>query len=179
MVAAELKRTLQTLACAKYKVLTKHPKGRDISESDYFSFNSGFTAPLAKIRIQTIAAKVETDAERRETDLKVEEARNTQCDVSRRWQSDPLQRHLLTVMRTLSRQACVVRIMKDRKQLAHIDLVNEVIRQLSHRFQPSPQMVKKSIERLIEKEYLERDEADRKKLKYVVGVSFFGLELSA
>ena len=60
--------------------------------------------------------------------------------------------------------------MKDRKQLAHIDLVNEVIRQLSHRFQPSPQMVKKSIERLIEKEYLERDEADRKKLKYVVGV---------
>ncbi|TKA58299.1 hypothetical protein B0A53_00036 [Rhodotorula sp. CCFEE 5036] len=143
MVAAELKRTLQTLACAKYKVLTKHPKGRDISESDYFSFNSGFTAPLAKIRIQTIAAKVETDAERRETELKVEEARNTQCD------------------------ACVVRIMKDRKQLAHIDLVNEVIRQLSHRFQPSPQMVKKSIERLIEKEYLERDEADRKKLKYV------------
>ncbi|GAA5975531.1 hypothetical protein JCM10908_005192 [Rhodotorula pacifica] len=143
MVATELKRTLQTLACAKYKVLTKHPKGRDISESDHFSFNSGFTAPLAKIRIQTIAAKVETDAERRETESKVDEARNTQCD------------------------ACVVRIMKDRKQLAHIDLVNEVIRQLSHRFQPSPQMVKKSIERLIEKEYLERDEADRKKLKYV------------
>lgn len=82
MVAAELKRTLQTLACAKYKVLTKHPRGRDISESDQFSFNFGFTAPLAKIRIQTIAAKVETDAERRETESKVDEARNTQCDVS-------------------------------------------------------------------------------------------------
>lgn len=82
MVPGELKRTLQTLACAKYKVLTKHPRGRDISESDQFSFNSSFTAPLAKIRIQTIAAKVETDAERRETESKVDEARNTQCDVS-------------------------------------------------------------------------------------------------
>ncbi|GJN87607.1 hypothetical protein Rhopal_000562-T1 [Rhodotorula paludigena] len=141
MVASELKRTLQTLACAKYKVLTKHPRGRDVAETDQFSFNHLFTAPLAKIRIQTIAAKVETDAERKETELKVDEARNTQCDV--------------------------LRIMKDRKQLAHIDLVNEVIRQLSHRFQPTPQMVKKSIERLIEKEYLERDDADRKKLKYV------------
>lgn len=58
--------------------------------------------------------------------------------------------------------------MKDRKVLQHLDLVNEVIRQLSHRFQPSPQMVKKAVERLIEKEYLERDEVDRKKLKYMV-----------
>ncbi|BGO96947.1 hypothetical protein JCM10021v2_000583 [Rhodotorula toruloides] len=144
MLAPELKRTLQTLACAKYKVLTKHPKGRDVNETDSFSFNSAFTAPLAKIRIQTVAAKVETDAERKETESKVDEARNTQCD------------------------ACIVRVMKDRKQLQHMDLVNEVIRQLSHRFQPTPQMIKKSIERLIEKEYLERDDEDRKKLKYMV-----------
>ncbi|GEM06638.1 cullin 3 [Rhodotorula toruloides] len=143
MLAPELKRTLQTLACAKYKVLTKHPKGRDVNETDSFSFNSSFTAPLAKIRIQTVAAKVETDAERKETESKVDEARNTQCD------------------------ACIVRVMKDRKQLQHMDLVNEVIRQLSHRFQPTPQMIKKSIERLIEKEYLERDDEDRKKLKYM------------
>ncbi|GAA5944285.1 hypothetical protein JCM3775_003311 [Rhodotorula graminis] len=143
MPSSELKRTLQTLACAKFKVLTKHPRGRDVAESDEFSFNTSFTAPLAKIRIQTVAAKVETDAERRETEGKVDEARNTQCD------------------------ACIVRIMKDRKVLQHLDLVNEVIRQLSHRFQPSPQMVKKAVERLIEKEYLERDEVDRKKLKYM------------
>ncbi|TNY24532.1 Cullin-domain-containing protein [Rhodotorula diobovata] len=154
MPAAELKRTLQTLACAKYKVLTKHPRGRDVAESDEFSFNLGFTAPLAKIKIQTVAAKVETDAERRETEGKVDEARNTQCD------------------------ACIVRIMKDRKVLQHLDLVNEVIRQLSHRFQPSPQMVKKAIERLIEKEYLERDEVDRKKLKYMVRLPLCSAELS-
>ncbi|GAA6055941.1 hypothetical protein JCM3770_005606 [Rhodotorula araucariae] len=143
MPAADLKRTLQTLACAKYKVLTKHPRGRDVADSDEFSFNAAFTAPLAKIRIQTVAAKVETDAERKETENKVDEARNTQCD------------------------ACIVRIMKDRKTLLHTDLVNEVIRQLANRFQPSPQMVKKAVERLIEKEYLERDDDDRKRLKYM------------
>ncbi|GAA6008585.1 hypothetical protein JCM10207_007167 [Rhodosporidiobolus poonsookiae] len=143
MLSSDLKRTLQSLACAKYKILTKHPKGRDVADSDQFTFNSSFTAPLAKIKIMTVAAKVENDAERKETEMKVDEARNTQCD------------------------ACVVRVMKDRKQLLHLELVNEVIRQLSHRFQPTPQMVKKSIERLIEKEYLERDEDDRKRLKYM------------
>lgn len=36
----ELKRTLQSLACGKVRVLVKHPKGRDVNESDSFSFNS-------------------------------------------------------------------------------------------------------------------------------------------
>ena len=34
MVRTELGRTLQTLACAKYKVLTKTPKGRDVDDTD-------------------------------------------------------------------------------------------------------------------------------------------------
>lgn len=72
----------------------------------------------------------------------------------------------------LRAQACVVRVMKNRKQLIHQELITEVIKQLAHRFQPSPQMIKRSIERLIEKEYLERDEDDRKKLKYMVRSSF-------
>lgn len=84
MAAAELKRTLQSLACAKYKVLTKVPKGRDVDDTDSFLYNSAFTAPLAKIKIQTVASKVESADERRETEEKVEEMRNTQCDVSSR-----------------------------------------------------------------------------------------------
>ena len=36
---SDLKRNLQSLACAKYKVLKKHPAGRDISNDDAFSFN--------------------------------------------------------------------------------------------------------------------------------------------
>lgn len=40
--------------------------------------------------------------------------------------------------------------MKDRKHITHNDLINEVTRQLSGRFQPQPNMLKKRIESLIE-----------------------------
>ncbi|GAA5916504.1 cullin family protein [Sporobolomyces salmoneus] len=143
MVAAELKRTLQSLACAKYKVLSKFPKGRDINETDSFSYNSSFSAPINKIKIQTVVNKIETAEERQETDSKVEEGRNTQCE------------------------ACIVRVMKDRKTLAHQQLISDTISQLSHRFTPSVQMIKRAIERLIDKEYLERHATDRKLLNYL------------
>jgi hypothetical protein len=47
-------------------------------------------------------------------------------------------------------KACIVRIMKSRKQMTHNDLVNEVTRQLASRFQPNPLGIKKRIEGLIE-----------------------------
>ena len=77
-----MKRTLQSLACAKFKILTKSPKGRDVDDTDVFSFNSGFTCPLAKIKIQMVANKVESNEERKETDIQVDEQRSTLCDVS-------------------------------------------------------------------------------------------------
>ena len=66
-----------------------------------------------------------------------------------------------------------MRVMKDRKTLAHTDLVNEVIRQLAARFQPRPTMIKIAIERSIEKEYIERDTNDRRMLRYLVRHSSF------
>ena len=69
--------------------------------------------------------------------------------------------------------------------MSHNDLVNEVIKQLSSRFQPPPSAIKKRIEGLIEvkfygsqvlvyallkyfqREYLERGE-DKKSYKYLV-----------
>lgn len=41
--------------------------------------------------------------------------------------------------------------MKSRKTLAHNDLVNEVVRQLLPRFQPSPALIKKRIESLLDR----------------------------
>ena len=43
-----------------------------------------------------------------------------------------------------------MRVMKDRKVLSHNELINEVTRQLTARFQPSPMQIKKRIEALIE-----------------------------
>ena len=68
-------------------------------------------------------------------------------------------RHLL--------EAAIVRIMKARKVLNHNDLVAEVTKQLSARFVPPPQFVKKRVESLIEREYLERDEHDRRVYRYM------------
>ena len=62
----ELKRHLQSLACAKFKVLKKHPPGRDVNPSDSFSFNADFSAPLQKIKISTVASRVENTEERKE-----------------------------------------------------------------------------------------------------------------
>jgi cullin 3 len=78
----DLQRQLQTLACAKFKILKKHPPSRDISTEDSFSFNSDFTSPLHKIKISTIASKVETQEERKETQDRIEEERKQQADVS-------------------------------------------------------------------------------------------------
>jgi cullin 3 len=42
----ELQRNLQSLACTKFKVLRKHPAGRDVNPDDSFSFNAVFSSPL-------------------------------------------------------------------------------------------------------------------------------------
>lgn len=139
---AELRRTLQSLACAKFKILKKHPPGRDVLSDDSFSFNLDFTSSLQRIKIGTVASKVESSDQRQETIDRVDEERKYLTD------------------------ACIVRIMKDRKKMTHNDLINEVTRQLSHRFSPNPLTIKKRIEALLDKEYLDRCE-DNKSYVYM------------
>ncbi|ORY49554.1 Cullin-domain-containing protein [Rhizoclosmatium globosum] len=148
----ELKKTLQSLSLGKHRLLTKGKKGKEVGEGDEFSLNLGFTSPLSKIKILTISGgggggagvgAVETDGERGETMEKVDEERKHQVE------------------------AAIVRIMKSRKRLDHNTLVVEVTGQLSARFMPLPAMIKTRIEGLIEREYLERDPADRRIYKYL------------
>jgi len=62
--------------------------------------------------------------------------------------------------------AAIVRIMKTRQTLKHQELVMEVSRAI-RLFVPQPAEIKKRIEQLINKEYLERDEDDRKMYNYL------------
>ncbi|KAI9106100.1 Cullin [Phlyctochytrium arcticum] len=150
---ADLKRTLQSLSVAKYKILIKSSKGKDILSTDSFKVNTSFSANLHKIKIQQISAatgqtsstgnSLETEAERAETMDKIDEARRLQVE------------------------ACIVRIMKARKSLDHNNLVAEVVKQLGARFTPNPSLVKRRIEGLIERDYLERDKRDRKIYNYL------------
>ncbi|KAF5180491.1 Cullin-3b [Thalictrum thalictroides] len=142
--ASDLKRCLQSLACVKGKnVLRKEPMGKDIGEEDAFFFNDKFTSKFYKVKIGTVAAQKETEPENQETRQKVEEDRKPQIE------------------------AAIVRIMKSRRVLDHNNLVAEVTKQLQSRFMPNPVLIKKRIESLIEREFLERDKEDRKLYRYL------------
>lgn len=54
---AELRRTLQSLACGKKKVLTKRPAGKDVDDGDVFVFNEKFTDPKPVVHINSIQSK--------------------------------------------------------------------------------------------------------------------------
>ena len=45
------KRVLHSLACVKFKVLTKIPEGTSVSATDTFIANASFSCPLRKVRI--------------------------------------------------------------------------------------------------------------------------------
>ncbi|KAF2273995.1 Cullin-domain-containing protein [Westerdykella ornata] len=133
----ELVRTLQSLAVApKTRILIKEPMSKDVKATDRFSFNEGFSGKFVKIKVGVVSGgnKVETDRERRETEKKNDDSRG------------------------FCIEAAVVRIMKQRKELSHQQLVVETLHQLASQFRPEVSMIKKRIESLIEREYLERIE---------------------
>ncbi|XP_077580980.1 cullin-3-B-like [Stigmatopora nigra] len=142
----ELVRALQSLACGKptQRVLTKEPKSKEIENGHLFTVNDQFTAKVHRVKIQTVAAKQgETDPERKETQQKVDDDRKVMIE------------------------AAIVRIMKSRKKIQHNVLVAEVTQQLQARFLPSPVVIKKRIEGLIEREYLARTPEDRNMYTYI------------
>ncbi|RDW94768.1 cullin [Coleophoma crateriformis] len=133
LVDAELERTLQSLACGKVRILQKHPKGRDVNHTDTFTVNLNFTDPKFRIKINQIQLK-ETKEENKETHERVAQDRQYET------------------------QAAIVRIMKSRKTMDHANLVAEVINQTKSRGAVEPGEIKKNIEKLIEKDYLERED---------------------
>ncbi|XP_019096794.1 PREDICTED: cullin-2-like [Camelina sativa] len=134
----DLARLLHSLSCLKYKILIKEPMSRSISKTDTFEFNSNFTDKMRRIRVPLPPMD-----ERKKV---VEDV-----DKDRRYAID----------------AALVRIMKSRKVLGHQQLVSECVEHLSKMFKPDIKMIKKRIEDLITRDYLERDSENPNTFKYL------------
>lgn len=120
----ELKRTLQSLACAKWRVLTKFPKGKEVNPGDRFTINSTFEHKAFRVKINTIQLK-ETKQENKDTHERV-----------------AADRHYET-------QAAIVRIMKGKQRVTHAVLVSEVILATRSRGVLDPADIKKNIDKLV------------------------------
>ncbi|KAJ3526661.1 hypothetical protein NM208_g11081 [Fusarium decemcellulare] len=135
----DLMRTLTAIAVApKSRVLAKEPATKAVKAGDKFTFNASFQSKTIRIKAPIINAvsKVEDTTERKNTEEKNNQTRAHIVD------------------------AAIVRIMKSRKELSHSQLISEVLAQLSSRFRPEVSLIKKRIEDLIAREYLERPDED-------------------
>ncbi|KAG6398607.1 hypothetical protein SASPL_140074 [Salvia splendens] len=131
-------RLLHSLSCAKYKILNKEPNTKTISPTDVFEFNSKFTDKMRRIKIPLPP---------------VDEKKKVIEDVDkdRRYAID----------------ASIVRIMKSRKVLGYQQLVMECVEQLGRMFKPDVKAIKKRIEDLITRDYIERDKDNPNLFKYL------------
>ncbi|KAG1792893.1 Cullin [Suillus plorans] len=113
-------------------------------ETDQYDLNPSMAYPSKKIRVNlNQPIKAEVKAESSEVLKTVDEDR----------------KYVI--------QATIVRIMKARKTMKNQPLIQEVISQISQRFAPKIPDIKKAIDTLLEKEYIERVDGTRDTFAYV------------
>uniref|UniRef100_A0A8C9Z9K8 Cullin 2 n=1 Tax=Sander lucioperca TaxID=283035 RepID=A0A8C9Z9K8_SANLU len=136
----ELQKTIKSLL--DVKMLNHDSQKEEIETESTFSLNMSFTSKRTKFKITTSMQK-DTPQEMEQTRSAVDEDRKMYL------------------------QAAIVRIMKARKVLRHNALIQEVINQSKARFNPSISMIKKCIEVLIDKQYIERSQTSADEYSYV------------
>jgi cullin 3 len=74
---------------------------------------------------------------------------------------------MIQKQREFEADAAMVRVMKTRNVLKWNELQIQVVEALKHRFKPETTLLKKRLESLIDRKFLERDPNDRNLIKYI------------
>jgi cullin-4 len=161
--SSETRRTVQSLACGKVRVLTKRPDSREMRDDDVVAINWEFSHSMMRIKIPLAPGKESVAADAALVDERVARDRLFAID------------------------AAIVRTMKSRKALKHSLLIAELFGQLRVRpivfvcfgvvptccwwfflqFPVKPIDLKKRIDSLIDREYLQRDAVDSQVYTYL------------
>ncbi|XP_042392805.1 cullin-1-like [Zingiber officinale] len=134
----EVVRLLRSLSCSSCKILNKEPNSNSISSEDVFEFNSKFIDRRKRINIC-----LPPPADEKKIFEHVDRDRIYAIDAS------------------------LVRIMKFREVLHYRRLIAECVQQLSSIFKPNSSLIKRRIEDLMQRGYLERDSKDPNFFKYL------------
>lgn len=186
----ECRRHLLSLLNPKVKVLNKVTSGaspasgaasssasasssaKEVTDADVFTVNDAFTSKLLRIRVPLISMKSAMAAAQAAAGAATGGAAasggsgaggasgGTGGDDAELLASVEEGRKLLL-------ESVIVRVMKARRHMEHNALVAEVTRMVSTRFLPQPVDIKKRVEALIERDYLERGADNMAMYSYV------------
>ncbi|QLL32211.1 hypothetical protein HG536_0C03800 [Torulaspora globosa] len=131
-----LKHLVSLTLVPKSRILRKKPSSRSISRNDKFTINYSFTAPTRKVKVQPVASILPPSRSDSNVDLV----------------QDSLKRERLN-----ETNAAIVRLLKSHQRLSHNDLASLVAEEVKNRFPMSSSLFKKSMNYLMEKEYVQRD----------------------
>jgi cullin-4 len=153
----ELRRTLQSLALGKKRVLRKRTKGKDVLDSDVFEYAADFTDANPRVHIASIQAQetVRSLTHHIPADGGAQPEENTRTAGA------------IQAERGYTLDAAIVRIMKARRKLHYEALKAAVVDAVKSHFVPDVALIKKRITDLVEQEYMERDEEDMNVYTYV------------
>ena len=156
------------------EILKKEPVGREVNSEDVFTVNEDFKSKFTKIKVKTVTAIKESVEAAVKTRTKVEEDRKPLVEAA-----------VVRIMKSRKQLEHNALVAEVTQQLTHRELPPPApptarfpcLRPgglpltcsalgVASGFIPSPQFIKKRIESLIERDYLERG-ADQKVYKYL------------
>merc|ERR1712046_505662 len=129
------------MTTAKCRLLVRDGSSSEFTDSTVIKVNASFSSDKLKTKVPLLKKNEKPVVEQEpEEDVPVE------------------RKHVL--------DAAIIRVMKARKRLDHVSLLEEVFKQCAL-FKPQPNDVKRQVEQLMGREYIQRDADDRNVYVYM------------